>query len=262
MASNHPAQSSSQSSSSAIAPASRPSTTSRISPWLTPAAYWLGRKVVFPAYFGNIQVTGQHHLPRQGPVILAPLHKSRWDALMVPFAAGRAVTGRDLRFMVSADEVKGLQGWFIDRLGGFPIDPTRPGISSLRHGVDLLAQGEMMVIFPEGGIFRDREVHPLKPGLARLALQAQSIQTEHDVQIVPIALAYDPVIPRWGCDVTVNIGKPLNVRHYQTAPAKQAAKQLTGDLNRSLHYLLTGERHIEVADHLPRELMLTSSGHH
>lgn len=269
MASNHPAQSSSQSSNQSsrqsageIATSkSRQPATSRISPWLTPTVYWLGNNIVFPAYFGDIRVTGQHHLPRHGPVILAPLHKSRWDALMVPYAAGRAVTGRDLRFMVSANEVKGLQGWFIRRLGGFPIDPNRPGISSLRHGVELLGQGEMMVIFPEGGIFRDREVHPLKPGLARLALQAQSIQTDQDVRIVPISLAYDPLTPHWGCDVEVNIGKPLNVRHYQTAPVKQAAQQLTTDLNRSLSYLLTGERQIEVADGSQRELLLTSSGH-
>ena len=271
MAPNHLAQSSSQpsnQSSSAIATSksqtSKPHqpATSQISPWLTPAAYWLGNNIVFPAYFGNIRVTGQHYLPRQGPVILAPLHKSRWDALMVPYAAGRAVTGRDLRFMVSASEVRGLQGWFIHRLGGFPIDQSRPGISSLRHGVELLGQGEVMVIFPEGGIFRDREVHSLKPGLARLALQAQSIQTDQDVQIVPISIAYDPVIPHWGCDVEVNIGKPLNVRHYQTAPAKQAAQQLTVDLRRSLDCLLTGKQPIEAVDESRRELLLTTSGHH
>ena len=214
---------------------------SRLSPWLTPLAYWLGLYVVFPLYFGRVQVTGQDRLPRQGPVILAPVHKARWDALLVPYAAGRAVTGRDLRFMVSANEVRGIQGWFIRRLGGFAIDPSRPGISSLRHGVDLLEQGEMMVIFPEGGIFRDKQVHTLKPGLARLALQAQAAKTDLGVKIVPIAIEYDrPHVP-WRCNVTVRIGDPIDVETYRTGTTKQDAKQLTGDLRSTLDDLIDAE---------------------
>jgi len=72
---------------------------------------------------------------------------------------GRGVTGRDLRFMVSADEVRGIQGWF--DLGGFP--DKHPAITTLRHE-SLLQQGEMLVIFPEGNIFRDGSLHPLKLG--------------------------------------------------------------------------------------------------
>lgn len=210
---------------------------SRFSPWLTPLVYPLARRVVLPLYFGQIEVAGTAHLPLEGPVILAPTHRARWDAIIVPYAAGRGVTGRDVRFMVSADEVHGLQGWFIRRLGGFPVNTKRPTIASLRHGVEVLENREMLVIFPEGGIFRDNQVHPLKPGLARLALQAESSQPGLNVKIVPIDIRYSHPYPQWGTDVAVNIGEPIAAANYQRGSAKEEARRLTADLEAALKQL-------------------------
>ena len=208
-----------------------------IAPWLSAIAYPLGSHVLLPSFFGKMEIHGQSNLPTSGPVILAPVHRSRWDALIIPHSTGPQVTGRYLRFMVTADEVKGLQGWFIRRLGGFPINPRRPGIASFRYGVELLRQGEMMVIFPEGGIFRDAQVHPLKSGLARLALHAEQSQPSLGVKIVPIYLCYSRALPVWGSKVQVNIGAPLCVDRYLAGSFKQNAKQLTADLHRQLAQL-------------------------
>jgi len=210
---------------------------SRFSPWLTPVVYPLACCLVLPSYFRSIKVTGQEFLPAEGPVLLAPTHRSRWDALLVGYAAGRSVTGRDIRFMVSANEVSGLQGWFIRRLGGFPVDPCHPAIASLRYGVEILQNGEMMVIFPEGGIFRDNLVHPLKSGFARLALQAESLSPGLGVKIVPIGLRYGHPYATWGCGVQIHIGKPLKVSDYNQGPTKQSARALTHDLEVMLKHL-------------------------
>jgi 1-acyl-sn-glycerol-3-phosphate acyltransferase len=211
---------------------------SRVSPWLMSFLYPLGRFIVLPFYFGRIEVTGQENLPTDGPVILAPSHRSRWDALIVPYSAGRHVTGRHLRFMVSADEVKGLQGWFIRRLGGFPVNIKQPGISSLRHGVELLLNEQMLVIFPEGGIFRDGQVHRLKPGLARIAMQAESSQPGLGAKIVPVSIRYGTLIPAWRCGVSIHIGEPLQVADYCCQEStKQSAQQLTDDLEAALKEL-------------------------
>lgn len=209
---------------------------SRPSPWLTPLAYGLGCWVVLPSYF-RINVTGQENVPREGAVILAPTHRSRWDALIVPYAAGWFATGRHIRFMVTADEVRGIQGWLIQHLGGFPVNPRQPAVASLRHGLEILQNREMLVIFPEGGIFRDKQVHPLKPGLARLALQAEASQPDLSVQVVPIHLDYSQEFPTWGCEVTVRIGQPLRVADYNQGKAKQEAQRLTADLALALNQL-------------------------
>jgi 1-acyl-sn-glycerol-3-phosphate acyltransferase len=223
-----------------IPPAKTTAVTSRFSPWLISLAYPLGRYLVMPFYFGRIEISGQEYLPKEGPVIFAPTHRSRWDAILVPYAAGRQVTGRDLRFMVSADEVKGLQGWFIRRLGGFPVDTRHPTIASLRHGVEVLQNREALVIFPEGGIFRERDiVHRLKPGLARLALQAEGMQSDLGIQIVPISMNYSSPFVPWRSKVSIKIGKPLRVSDYDVASPKQSAQKLTADLENSLKALVS-----------------------
>ncbi|MBF2063361.1 MAG: 1-acyl-sn-glycerol-3-phosphate acyltransferase [Calothrix sp. C42_A2020_038] len=211
-------------------------TISKVSPWLSPLAYLLGRHLILPLFFGRIFITGQEYIPTHGPVILAPTHRSRWDALMVPYAAGRDLTGRDLRFMVDFNECQGLQGWFIRNLGGFPVNPKHPSIATLRHAVDLLATGETLVIFPEGGI-RKGKLHPLKPGIARLALSAESSYVGLGVQIVPISIDYSRTNPTWGTNVNINIGKPIKVAEYQIPNSKQGAKSLTADLASSLQKL-------------------------
>ncbi|MBV8887012.1 MAG: 1-acyl-sn-glycerol-3-phosphate acyltransferase [Chroococcidiopsidaceae cyanobacterium CP_BM_RX_35] len=210
---------------------------SRVSPWLAPLLYMLGHRLVFPTYFGQLEIAGQENIPTTGPVILAPTHRARWDALLVPYATGRLVTGRDPRFMVSANETTGLQGWFVRRMGGFPIDPKHPAIATLRHGVELLKQGEMLVIFPEGDIFRDGLLHQLKPGLARLALGAESSQSGLGVKIVPISIHYSQPFPQWGCDVNIRIGSPLRVADYNTGSVKEKAQQLTSNLEAALKQL-------------------------
>ena len=215
---------------------------SHISPWLTPVVYPLLRYGVIPGFFGSVSITGQQYLPKTGPVILAPTHRSRWDALLVPYATGRHVSGRDLRFMVSADEMTGLQGWFIRRLGGFPMNPRQPAITSLRFGIDMLKNSEMIVIFPEGAIFRDHRLHRLRPGLARLALQVEDADPLLGVQVVPIDLNYSDPFPSWGTTVNVSIGCPLKVKDYyqsseSAAVVKDGAKRLTADLAQALFEL-------------------------
>ena len=210
---------------------------SRISPWLGPLTYLFMGNILLPLYFSQITITGQENLPSSGPVILAPTHKARWDSLLLPYATGRYVTGRDLRFMVTSTECRGFQGWFVRRLGGFPVDSKRPSITTLRHTVELLERGEMLVIYPEGGIFRDGEVHPLKPGIARLALSAESSQPGLGVKIVPICLNYSHPYPSWGTDVSINIAPPIKVSDYVGGCVKQDAKLLTDDLAHTLQQL-------------------------
>jgi 1-acyl-sn-glycerol-3-phosphate acyltransferase len=216
---------------------------SRFSPWLMPFAYFLCR-IILPLFFKRIEIIGQENLPHEGSAVLAPTHRSRWDGILVAFAAGRLVTGRDMHFMVTQDESEGFQGWILKRLGGFPINPKSPSVASLRYGIKVLQDRQMMVVFPEGNIFRGNKINPLKPGLIRLALQAESNQPGLGVKVVPITLKYSHVIPRWGCEVTIRIGKPIEVAQYNQASAKQNAKQLAGDLTTALGELsaIEGDR--------------------
>lgn len=212
-------------------------TTSRVSPWLSPVAYLLGCHCLLPLFFGQIRITGQKNIPTTGPVILAPTHRARWDALLIPYVTADCIRGQDLRFMVTIDECQGLQGWFVRRLGGFAVNSKRPSIHTLRHGVELLQQKRALVIFPEGNIFRDGQVHQLKPGIARLALSAESSDSGLGVTIIPIGINYSQPYPNWGTDVSINIGSAIKVTDYMSGCIKQDAKSITSDLANALQQL-------------------------
>ena len=228
-----------------MAPTSRDNLghSSHVSHWVTSLLYPLGSRIILPLYFNRIRISGLHHLPSSGPLLIAPTHRSRWDGLVIGHCLGRPATGRDLRYMVSANEMSGVQGWLIRQFGGFSIDPDAPSISVLRHGVDLLLNDETLVIFGEGDIFYERTVNYIKPGLARIALQAQKkvVRQHHyaPVRILPIGLHYSDLHPTRGCSVDVRFGRTLNVEDYLDLSPKSAAAQLTIDLKTSLNHLMT-----------------------
>merc|ERR1712054_517634 len=98
-----------------------------------------------------------------------------------------------------------------------------PGASSLEHSVEILKQGEMLVIFP------DKEVHPLKRGVARIALEVESQQPGCGMKILPVSIEYTKPFPSWGTHITVNIGCSLDVASYDTTTLKRSSQKLTQD---------------------------------
>jgi 1-acyl-sn-glycerol-3-phosphate acyltransferase len=204
---------------------------SRVSPWLGPVAMVATQDLALPLWFHSICVEGRQWLPSSGPVLLAPTHKARWDALLVPHAAGRRVTGRDCRFMVTLDEMRGVQGWLLRRLGCFAVNQARPSLASLRHAIELLELGEQLVVFPEGRIRREDD-QPLKlqQGLARLAALAAGRGVS--VPVLPVGIAYSHPTPR-PCDrAALCIGEPMRIcaegRDGAQAFTRQLAEAMAG----------------------------------
>jgi 1-acyl-sn-glycerol-3-phosphate acyltransferase len=135
--------------------------------------------------------------------------------------------------MTNANQFSGIQGWVIQRLGAFAVDLSRPQLSSLRHTILLLREGHRLVIFPEGGIVQDQVLRPLKPGLARLVLQAENALKGQTIPIIPVALGYEPA-PRWGATVRVDIGAPIARPERVGVSEKEKADQLTRSLDTAL----------------------------
>jgi 1-acyl-sn-glycerol-3-phosphate acyltransferase len=211
-----------------FAPVTHSATQSRVSPLVYGCVASLNR-IFLKRFFKEIHFQGLHHLPAQGPYVLAVKHFSRWDPLVVAL-----ITREPHRFMTNANQFSGVQGWLILRLGAFAIDLDRPQLSSLRHTIVLLRQGQRVVIFPEGGIVRDQILRPLKPGLARLVLQAEnSPDLQHPIPILPVALHYEPTAQR-GATVHVEIGAPLPRPTAAHLNEKERAEKLTEILETTL----------------------------
>lgn len=213
-------------------------TQSYVSPWVYPLISTTNRLVLRHLFFKSIVVQGSEYLPAQGPAVLAIKHYSRWDPLVIAQLMPYAV-----RFMTNANQFSGVQGWLLMRLGAFAIDLSRPQKSSIQHMIDLLHQGETVGIFPEGGIVRDEPLRSLKPGLARLILQAQSSarsphakepgQQTGAIPIIPIALHYVPGAD-FGASVWIDVSPPFTSEQFAGATDKQKAAQITAHLEKVL----------------------------
>ncbi len=185
--------------------------------------------IVLRNFFRKRIVLGLENLPMKGPVLLAPTHRSRWDALMLPMAAGRRVTGRDCRFMVTLTEMKGLQGWFLNRLGCFPVDQARPSLRTLRYSIDLLVDGQQLVVFPEGHINRSGKPIRLQQGLSRLTQLAY--RKGVDVQVIPVGLAYSEVVPKPFGRAAICFAEPMQIVQI----GREAAKSFNKELSLRMH---------------------------
>jgi 1-acyl-sn-glycerol-3-phosphate acyltransferase len=200
----------------------------RVEPWL----YWFLfplHRLLLTLYFRRIVIEGREYLPEFGPMVLAPKHYSRWDPVVLGL-----LSREPLYFMTNANQFAGVQGWFIERLGSFPVDLEHPAVSSLKTAIALLQAGKKLVIFPEGGIVRDRPVRSLRSGLARLVLQAESLSRDRlTLPIIPIALRYDPSAS-WGATIFIHISPPLYSQTYRQKTDKQTALVLTQVLEDAL----------------------------
>ena len=145
--------------------------------------------------------------PKDCSIILAPTHRSRWDGLILTKAMGRRVTEKDCRFMVTKSEMKGIQGWFLKRLGCFSINQVSPSLSVLRYAVNLVVKKRQLVVFPEGKINKYGKKLLLKQGLYRLARLASKKTTS--ISVIPIGIAYSEITPKFRSKVSLCFGKPL-----------------------------------------------------
>ena len=131
---------------------------------------------IFRAYF-RLEFHGFENIPTTGAFIVAPNHQSYLDPFWVsiPFPY-------PLRYMTWDRFVHmPLVGHFIRTLGAFPVKLETGDRSALRLSLAHLQQGGRLMIFPEGGRTRTGQVMTFKPGVIRLALEA-------NVPIIPVTV--------------------------------------------------------------------------
>ena len=157
-------------------------------------------------------INNRFSIPLNSSIILAPTHRSRWDGLVLTMAMGRRVTKKDCRFMVTKHEMRGIQGWFLKRLGCFSINQLTPSLSALRYAINLIEKGEQLVVFPEGRINRYGKKLILKEGLYRLARLAS--KKTNTITILPIGIAYSKVFPKFRSEFCLSFGKPIVINDY------------------------------------------------
>jgi 1-acyl-sn-glycerol-3-phosphate acyltransferase len=113
------------------------------------------------------EVIGREHLPHDGPYIVTANHLSLIDPILVSIAVGRLV-----RFL-ALDELFG-RSRVLDAsmlyFGAIPLSRERPPLGALLEAQDVLQDGQILGIFPEGARAVSWGERPIKRGAAWLSL--------------------------------------------------------------------------------------------
>lgn len=146
-------------------------------------------------------VKGLNNVPASGAAILASNHLSFSDSIFMPLMVPRPVVFLAKSEYFTGKGVKGkLTAAFFRLTNQLPMDRSGGAASaqSLNAGMDVLKNGSLLGIYPEGTRSPDARLYRGKVGVARLALQAR-------VPVIPVAMI--------GTDKVQPIGKRVpNIR--------------------------------------------------
>jgi 1-acyl-sn-glycerol-3-phosphate acyltransferase len=127
-------------------------------------------------YF-RLEIRGKEHLPPRGPYVVAPVHRSNLDFILVS-----CIHSTRMRYMGKASIWKyPTLGRFFSMLGAFPVHRGTADRESLRTCMRIIENGESLVMFPEGTRKEGPKVAELFDGPAFVAART-------GVPIVPIGI--------------------------------------------------------------------------
>lgn len=140
-------------------------------------------------YF-RLEIRGAEHVPAHGPFVLAPVHRSNLDFIL----AATVRRGR-MRYMGKASIWKSRAlGKFVSMLGAFPVHRGTADRESLRTCMQVIENGEPLVMFPEGTRRSGPVVEDLYDGTAYVAART-------GVPLVPVGIG--------GSDEAMPVGSKL-----------------------------------------------------
>ena len=192
-------------------------------------AIWVLARILGKLYW-RLEIVGTERLPAAGAYVLAPSHRSNLDFLL----AGMSVT-RPVRYMAKSSIFKGGRvDRFLLGLGAFPVQRGTADRESMRRCEELLASGQIVVLFPEGRRKDGPVVEDLFDGPAFVACRQR-------VPIVPVGIGgADRAMPIgskmiWPRKIVLTIGEPIypDVALTGRVP-RNVVGGVTSDLRRAL----------------------------
>jgi 1-acyl-sn-glycerol-3-phosphate acyltransferase len=137
--------------------------------------YHAGRLAVRTVFgVAGWRVEGAENVPASGGLIVASNHISFSDPPIVGAALPRE------SYFLAKEELfaNPAFGWLIGSFNAIPIRRGMSDLKGLARAFAALREGKVLILFPEGGRMKDGELHPARPGLGMIAVQA-------DVPILP-----------------------------------------------------------------------------
>lgn len=144
-------------------------------------AAWVLSRLVY-----RFKVQGDEHLPTQGAAILACNHVSFVDAVLL-----MAASPRPIYFLMDHRIFQvPLLGWLFRLAKAIPIAPRAEDPvayeAAFEAAAKVLQEGDLLAIFPEGGITKDGTLQEFKGGIMKIL--ERTAEQGLSVPVVPMAL--------------------------------------------------------------------------
>jgi len=192
-------------------------------------------------------VEGAQHIPATGGAILASNHLSFSDSIFLPLVIARKVVFLGKSEYFTGKGIKGAATRaFMEGVGTIPVHRGggRASEAALRTGLQVLGNGDLLGIYPEGTRSVDGRLYRGKTGAARLAIEA-------GVPIIPVAMVGTDVAQPVGkrvpsrVDIGVRIGAPIDPAPYAgREDQREALRELTDAVMHAIQEL-SGQEYVD-----------------
>lgn len=148
--------------------------------------------------FYDFHIEGIENIPQDRPVVLASNHRSYADPVILTMPMKLPVS-----YMAKEELFHNkLFGWFIRKLGAFPVTRGAGDMSVIDDSINILRSGRNLVIFPEGTRSKDGKVGKGKTGVAMIAAKSGA-------DVVPCGIVFEGEKLHFRSKLTLKFGKPI-----------------------------------------------------
>ena len=179
--------------------------------------------------FNRLEITGLDRIPDDGPAVIIANHVSMWDPVLM-----YCLVRKRTWFMAKSELFKiPVLSAVLKRICVFPIKRDSIDRTAIRKATQVLEEGCLLIVFPEGHRSRTREMLPFKQGAAMFAHRAK-------VPVYPVFFDNTRMIfPKsFRKRVRVTFGEPIDLSAFMEEKVNSALlKEMTEEFRKSLELL-------------------------
>ena len=193
----------------------------------------LRKIVIFLVYIFNLVVfrvekKGEENIKEKGAYLICANHRSNWDAPILVSNLKRKVYVMAKAKLFKNKFIK----WFGRKCCVFPVKRGMRDIESIKYSLNLLKDGEILVIFPEGTRNGMEKNGKAQNGVAYMAIRT-------GVPVIPVGIQGEMKPFK---KVKLNIGEPLDFSQYKTnKPEKEILDKVSKEIMDNI-IMLTNEK--------------------
>ncbi len=177
-------------------------------------------------------VEGIENIPLEGPVLIAPIHRSNVDFAFTLFISPRKV------FFMAKDSIfrVPLLGPLVTHLGAFPIKRGSADRESMGLAEQVLRRGHALVLFPEGTRKEGLNVQTLHDGAMFVAARTGAVVVPVGIGGSEKAMPLGAKMPRFA-KIRIVVGKPITPPSSEGRVARSSVAQKSEELRAELEHV-------------------------